>query len=358
MPGTVLLISNRLPTDSGGRAEKIATRKRLLERHGWNVTVAHAPEPYFLGAPTALGRCIRLGRQNNVDVILSINNPFHLHVLGYFTSRALRKPWLAELRDPIATHPDRDPRSPITWAAKAVEHLVVHRADRIVWFDGIQLADDYFEKYDMSSERIIKLPPIGYEKEKFDAADADTHDDFTITYAGSFYEGWIEPYTFLTGLGKYIDRTGDQRLRIQFYGDWSSMYRDAASKAGVVDYLETNEFIPHEEIISVLKGSDLLLYIGGSDPGNRRNLPSKLWDYVGARRPILAVVDPTFRVAEFVREHNLGLVADATDSDSVANTLAKFRDEYTFDPNPDVFERYTRERSTKRIAELLDEVSE
>lgn len=358
MSGTVLLISNRLPTDSGGRAEKIATRKRLLEDHGWNVTVAHAPEPYTLGAPAALRRCIRLGRQQNVNVVLSINNPFHLHVLGYFTSRALGKPWLAELRDPIATHPDRDPESPITWAAKAVERLVVHRADRVVWFDGIQLPDDYFEKYDVPSERVIKLPPIGYEKEKFDPADADTYEEFTITYAGSFYEGWIEPYTFLTGLGRYIEQTEDRQLRAQFYGDWSSEYRVAASEAGVTDFIETNEFIPHEEIISVLKGSDLLLYIGGSDPGNHRNLPSKLWDYVGAQRPILAVVDPTFRVADFVREHDLGLVADAKDPDSVVDALARFRNGHTFDPDPTVFERYTRERSTQRIVEILEEIAE
>ncbi|WP_435096246.1 hypothetical protein [Halarchaeum sp. P4] len=358
MSGTVLLVSNRRPTDSGGRAEKVATRKRLLENHGWHVVVAHAPEPYVSGFPEALARCLRTGYREGVDAVVSINNPFHLHLLGYLTSRALRTPWLAEIRDPIATHPDRDPDSPVTWAAKAVERLVVREADHVVWFDGIQLPDDYFERYDVPDERVVQLPPIGYEKAKFDAAGRADYETFTVTYAGSFYEGWIEPYTFIDGLETYVERTGERDLRAQFYGDWNDDYQRAVERAGVADLVETHDFVPHEEIVPVLKGTDVLLYVGGDDPGNRLNLPSKLWDYVGAQRPILAVVDPSFRVADFIETHGLGLVADVDDPDAVADALVAFRDDYEFTPDDSVFEEYTRERSAERIAGVLDDITE
>jgi glycosyltransferase involved in cell wall biosynthesis len=357
MPGTVLLVSNRRPTDSGGRAEKVATRQRLLADHGWQVVVGHAPEPYVTGFPSALRDIVERGREADVDAVASINNPFHLHLHGYLASRRLGVPWLAELRDPISTHPDRDPRSPMTWAAKAVERLVVHRADRVVWFDGIQLADDYFRKYDVPPERVAQLPPMGYERAKFDAATPAEYDTFTVTYAGSFYEGWIEPYTFLRGLGRYVERTGDRDIRVQFYGDWTPAYKHAAEEAGVAELVASHEFVPHEKIVPVLKGSDVLLYVGGDDPGNRLNLPSKLWDYVGARRPILAVVDPSFRVADFVEQHGLGLVADSGNADAVADALDAFRGDYAFDPDPVVFEEYTRERSAERIAGVLDDIT-
>lgn len=357
MPDTVLLVSNRRPTDSGGRAEKVATRKRLLKNHGWHVVVAHAPEPYISGFPKALVHCIRTGYRNDVDTVVSINNPFHLHVLGYLTSRVLQKPWLAELRDPIATHPDRDSDSPVTWAAKAVEHLVVHKADRVVWFDGIQLSDDYFERYDVPDSRVIQLSPIGYEKAKFDTAGRIDYETFTITYAGSFYDGWIEPYTFIDGLETYAERTGDRDLCVQFYGDWNDEYQRTVDLAGVNDLVEVYDFVPHEEIVPVLKGSDILLYVGGHDPGNRLNLPSKLWDYVGAQRPILAIVDPSFRVSDFLEMYDLGMVVDINDPDGVADALTAFRDDYEFKPDKSVFEEYTRERSTKRIADILDAIT-
>lgn len=356
MTGTVLLISNRRPTDSGGRAEKVATRKRLLENYGWHVVIEHAPEPYILEFPQALVRCIRTGYRNGIDAVASINNPFHLHVLGYLTSRALRKPWLAELRDPIATHPDRDPNSPVTWAAKAVEHLVVHKADRVVWFDGIQLSNNYFERYDVPDNRVVQLTPMGYEKANFDTSGRVDYETFTITYAGSFYDGWIEPYSFIDGLATYVDRTGDRDLRVQFYGDWNDEYQRSVDLAGVEDLVETYNFVPHEEIVPVLKGSDVLLYVGGDDPGNRLNLPSKLWDYVGAQRPILAIVDPTFRVSDLIETYDLGTVVDINDPDGVADALTAFRDDYEFMPDRSVFKKYTREQSTKRIANVLDEI--
>lgn len=356
---TALLVSNRLPEDSGGRAEKVATRVDLLAERGWRVVVGHAPEPYVKGFPSAFRDILRLARREDPDVVLSINNPFHLHLHGYLVARLTDTPWVAELRDPIATHPDRALTSPRTWGAHAIERLVVHEADQVVWHDGIQIPHDYFaERYpSLPRERFFRLPVMGYERAKFDSAPATEYDVFTVTYAGSFYEGWIEPYTFLSGLGAYRE-AGGEPLRAQFYGDWNDEYARAASEAGVADWVEAHGFVPHEEIVPVLRGSDVLLYVGGDDPGNRLNLPSKLWDYVGARTPILAVVDPDFRVAEFVREHDLGVVVAPGDTDGVADALRRLRaGEVSFADDADVG-RFSREHSADVIAQVLDAVAE
>jgi glycosyltransferase involved in cell wall biosynthesis len=356
---TALLVSNRLPDESGGRAEKVATRVELMAERGWRVVVGHAPEPYVRGFPSALLGMCRLARREDPDLVVSINNPFHLHLHGYLVARYAGVPWLAELRDPIAAHPDRAPTSPRTWGAHAVERLVVREADQVVWHDGIQIPEDYFaERYpDVPAERFFRLPVMGYERATFETAPARKQDAFTVTYAGSFYEGWIEPYTFLEGLGAYREAGGDP-LRAQFYGDWNEDYARAATEAGVTDWVETHEFVPHEEIVPVLKGADVLLYVGGDDPGNRLNLPSKLWDYVGARTPILAVVDPSFRVAEFLRDHRLGVVVEPGDAEGIAAALRRLRaGEFGFAADADV-ERFSREHSADVLAQVFDAVAD
>jgi len=356
---TALLVSNRLPDESGGRAEKVATRVELMAERGWRVVVGHAPEPYVRGFPSALLGMCRLARREDPDLVVSINNPFHLHLHGYLVARYAGVPWLAELRDPIASHPDRAPTSPRTWGAHAVERLVVREADQVVWHDGIQIPEDYFaERYpDVPAERFFRLPVMGYERATFETAPAREQDAFTVTYAGSFYEGWIEPYTFLEGLGAYREAGGDP-LRAQFYGDWNEDYARAATEAGVTDWVETHEFVPHEEIVPVLKGADVLLYVGGDDPGNRLNLPSKLWDYVGARTPILAVVDPSFRVAEFLRDHRLGVVVEPGDAEGIAAALRRLRaGEVGFAADADV-ERFSREHSADVLAQVFDAVAD
>lgn len=356
----VLLVTNRRPDEGGGRAEKIATRVRLLERHGWKVVIGHVPEPYVRGFPASLVRCLRRARAADVDVISSVNNPFHLHVVGYLVSRLSGAKWLAELRDPIHTHPDRDPRSPATWAAAAVERLVVREADGIVWFDGIQLPDDYFEqKYPGATDRVCQLPFMGYERRTFEESATTEFSTFTLTYAGSFYEGWIEPYDLLAGLGVFLESRPDADVEARFYGDWDPAYSEAARERGVLDHVVTHDPVPHADLVPVLKGSDVLIYVGGDDPGNARNVPSKIWDYVGSKGPILAVVDPAFRAAEFVSEHGLGVVAPTGDPEAVAAAITALYDgTFSYDPDPSVAEEYTRERSAERVASALDAVYE
>lgn len=354
----VLLVTNRRPDDAGGRAEKFEARVRLLRDHGWEVVVGHVPEPYLRSFLPSVYRLARLARREDVAVVNSVNNPFHLHLVGYLVSRLARTRWLAEMRDPIYTHPDRDSRSPVTWAAAAIERLVVREADGVVWFDGIQLPDDYFEQhYPDAVDRVRQLPFMGYERGKFEGAPVDSRDPFTITYAGSFYEGWIEPYDFLAGFGAFLEATPDVDVEAHFYGDWAPEYTSAAREAGVWDHVVTHEPIPHEELVPVLKGSDALLYVGGDDPGNARNVPSKMWDYIGARAPILAIVDPSFRVAEFVREQGLGVVAPTGDDEAIAAGLDDLlHGRASYDPNPAVFDRYTRENSVAELAAVLDAV--
>lgn len=354
---TALLISNQRPDDPGGRAEKIDTRVDLMAERGWRIVVGHAPEPYVAGFPRTLRNIYRLAEREQPDLVLSVNNPFHLHVHGFVVAALTDTPWVAELRDPIATHPDRKPASPRTWGAHAVERLVVRRADQIVWHDGIQIPDRYFEETysNLEPDRIFKLPVMGYEHGAFERADPVEYDAFSITYAGSFYEGWIEPDTFLEGLGVYRDQ-GGAPLTAQFYGDWGDRHQQVAETAGIDDWIEPHGFVPHEEVIRVLKGSDALLYVGGDDPGNRLNLPSKLWDYVGARTPILAVVDPNFRAAEFISGHDLGVVVKPDDTEGIADALTALRaGEVLYSPPESG--QFSREHSADVLAQVMDAVA-
>lgn len=330
-----------------------------MKKHGWEIVVGHAPEPYIKSFWSSFREMRQLANREEPDLIMSINNPFHLHIHGFILSRVTGAPWLAELRDPIFSHPDRELSSPRTWGARLVEELVVRRSDQVVWYDGIQLPDDYFQrKYDsIPQNKFFKLPPIGYRKSIFEEADTANFDNFTITYAGSFYEGWIEPYTFLKGLGAYQSK-GSDPLAARFYGDWDDRYQKEAEQQGIEDWIDVHEFVPHHEIVPILKGSDILLYVGGDDPQNSRNLPSKLWDYIGAESPILAIVDPDFRAVEFVKERDLGIVVPPSDVDGVARALRALRNDKNTGIGGGRGEKFTREHSESVLAKVMDAVAD
>ncbi len=354
---TVLLISDYLPTDSGGRGEKLATRQSLLRERGWNLVVCPVREPYVLTAAPSVLRGVRLARKTDADVIHSINNPFHLHLIGFFVSVLTGLPWLAELRDALTTDPDLEKHSVRDYARRFVEWLVVTRATKVAWIDGIQLPAGYFERrYPDRSAAIERLPFIGFFSDQFEDIEPESYETFTITYAGSFYQGWIEPMRFLDGLSRYLETTDRSDVSVQFYGDWCEAYRDYAETVGTESVIRTYDFVPHEEIVPVLKGSDVVLYIGGNDPKNARNIPSKIWDYIGSERPILAIVDPSFRVADFIRTYELGVVAPPDAPNSIADAIRRLQDSQFEGPSMDVSEKFSRTKMVNALADVLDEM--
>jgi len=354
---SILFVSNVGPGDPGGRAEKLTSRASDLESEGFDIVWATVDEPYARTFPGSLLGALWLGRREDVDLVTSVSNPFHLQLIGFVVATLLRVPWIVEFRDPMVTSPDRDPDALVTKAAAFVEWLAVTRATGVVWGDGIQIEDDYFERRYGVGHKSTKLPFHGYDPDQFDGVTPHDYDDVTITYAGSFYDGWIEPYRFLDGLARHVEEAGEDGLAVQFYGDWSEDYQAVVERADLSDVVTTHEFVPHEEIVPVLKGSDLLLYVGGDEPQNRLNVPSKIWDYVGARVPILAVVDPSFRVAKFVTRYDAGWVVDPDNPEAIAEILADVRDgTYRYDPDPELFE-FTREQKVERLRQRYTEVA-
>ena len=359
---TALLISNRHPAEPGGRPEKLATRLRLMREHGWDFEILHVGQPYSRSFFPGLIRGINKGRSDDIDLIISMNNPFHLHLIGAVVKSTVRKPWIAELRDPIVIHPDRDYGGATYRLASVVEWVVVRFANRLVWLDGIQMEGKYFEqKYPrFPAEKFTKLPFMGYERRRFENIPADEREPFTITYAGSFYEDWIEPYDLLRGVSQYIDSVDgdDVPIRIEFFGDWNEDYETFVEQLGIQKYVVTHGFVDHEEVIQALKGSDLGVYIGGDDPRNQLNVPSKIWDYVGSEVPILAIVDPDFRVASFLRDHELGLVVEPTNPAGVRDAVeAVWSREYEYAPDPEVYSKFSRKEHLRECAAVMNAVT-
>lgn len=353
---TVLLVSNRNLNENAGRAEKFSTRARLLREYGWRLKVAYV-EPTVQGFVPGSKRCIQLARQ--VDVINSVSNPPHLHIAGAIAARVTGTPWLAEFRDPLVENPDVTPNSLAAKSRQWIEQYILTHADQVVWYDGIQIPDDYFSVTypTVPSNRYRQLPPIGYERRKFDTIEPVDMDSFTVTYAGSFYEGWIEPYTFIDGLKRYVDVHPNTNIQALFYGDWSNSYDQAVTAAELNDFVYPRPFIPHEELVGVMKGSSALLYIGGDDPRNQLNLPTKLYDYIGAGQPIIAIVDSSFRVAKFIEDYKFGIIVQPDNPEGVCSALERINSgDFNYISGQNMANEFTRKYSMNAYVETLEEI--
>lgn len=358
----MLIISNYRTREMGGGPQKKPNKKLLRER-GWDIEIGYVPDLSIAGILKAIPDLIRQVRCKNIDIIVSHCSPPELHALGYVLKRITGKPWLAEFRDPLVTNPDVEPGSFSQFQRRVLEKRVVHSANQIAWWENIQMEDGYFFRTypEMDRSMFYKIPYLGVggvNFDKFDRPKAESYDKFTITYAGSFYNGWIEPYRFLEGVRKYVETHSNDGLQVKFYGDWKGEYQQKVLKEGLEENVTAYDPVPHEEIIPVLKKSHLLLYIGGDNPRNRQNISLKMADYVAAGKPILGIVDPSFRAGKFIKREKIGVVAHPENAEAIAEAIETVRSgRFRCNADDDIKRRFDSEATMDEYASILDSVS-
>ena len=282
------------------------------------------PRGYIRWLPYAIAEGLKLAPK--VDALLTVNNPVMLHIVGLILSRWTGKPWAAEFRDPLVgyAYSKRGPES----VNRKLESFIVHSAGCIIRLQDF-CPDPIEPRYpDVPSDRFLTIPFSGYDPDAFSASTLHAYQEegaktLQIAYTGSFYGDSITPIPFLRGLQRFLERpeASGASIRVVFAGDWDAHYDQLLVDRGLGDCVEYAGRLTHQECLNLYQNSHVLLVILGREQDNRMRIPSKFWDYLAARRSMLALVHPDSLLARTVKEQNMGFVADGTDEAAIAAAL-------------------------------------
>ena len=141
-----------------------------------------------------------------------------------------------------------------------------------------------------------------------------------LTHAGSLY-GARDPMPLLEGLAKCLDEGSVPRngIRLNLVGKIATVFDvdHAIARLGLSGTVTRTLPVTHNESLRMLAESHVLVVI---QPDTSLQVPAKLYEYVGLRRPILALAEDG-AVARVVRDGGFGLVASPTNVDSIAEAL-------------------------------------
>ena len=119
----------------------------------------------------------------------------------------------------------------------------------------------------------------------------------TISFLGTilFVRGrcYRDPDVFLDGL-RILAAEHPQvarQLAVRFVGRCPSVAERAAAR-GLTRLVEVRELVSVAESRRMMADSDVLLHLQTLDEASKDCIAAKLFDYLGARRPILAIVTP------------------------------------------------------------------
>ena len=114
---------------------------------------------------------------------------------------------------------------------------------------------------------------------------------FSITYTGYIYSGRQDPEPLFRMLKILIDeKTIDPAtLEVHFFGHHESWLFSDRKKYHLQNVVRIHGHISREESLQKQRESQVLLLLNWNDPDEKGIYTGKLFDYLAARRPILAI---------------------------------------------------------------------
>ncbi|HVM18153.1 MAG TPA: glycosyltransferase family 4 protein [Gaiellaceae bacterium] len=291
--------------------ERVATQARLAFRR------VLLPDENVTWNATAIPAAIRIVRAEGIQAVLTTSPPSSVHLIGAAVKRATGIPWVADLRDSLVAHPhrraERLPARVKEQGEHVVARLVARQADAIVAV-GPAITEE--ARGFSPRGRVVEIPN-GCDFDDFAGLEHRPSDRLRITHAGSFF-GKRSPRPFLEALA----RTGLEPVVARFVGDFRAADREWAEELGLGDRVELIPFAPRRRALELQRDSEALLLLIPEAGGRGRGvLSGKVFEYLAAERPILALVPPDGAAADLLRETGAGTVVRPDDVDAIAEAL-------------------------------------
>jgi glycosyltransferase involved in cell wall biosynthesis len=268
------------------------------------------PDASVIWSLTAAATVRRLVPRLGIDVVLTTSPPISVHLAGLAGQKAGAR-WVADLRDSFLS-PDR--RRHVRGEAR-LQRLVARRAD------AITAATDGFaaEMRALQPRGPVEVIENGSDFEDFAGLEYHPSEErFRLTHTGSFASR-RDARPFYEALARV-----DGSVVARFVGGFRAADEPLVEELGIRDKLEVVPFQPHEDVVRLQRDSEaLLLLLAEWGEAGLKIQSAKLFEYLAANRPILAVVPPEGEAAALVRKLGAGPVVAPGDVDGIAAALGE-----------------------------------
>jgi glycosyltransferase involved in cell wall biosynthesis len=307
---------------------------------------------------TAIPAAIRIARRERIDAVLTTSPPGSVHFVGAAVQKATGARWVADLRDPLVANPHRRSDTAAARARQAANEqlarVVARRADAVSCVSDA-IAD---EVRGLGARGAVRTIANGCDFDDFDGLEYRPAERFRLTHAGSFF-GKRDPRPFLQALH-------DSGLDVvaRFVGDFRSTDREWAETLHLGDRLELVDYAPRRESLRLQRDSEALLLLVPDAGGRGKGvLSGKVFEYLAAGRPVLAVVPPDGAAADLVRETGAGVVVAPDDVDGIRRALEWLHGRFldgglpAVELSEDLRARLSRRTRVEETAALLRELT-
>jgi glycosyltransferase involved in cell wall biosynthesis len=274
----------------------------------------------------ALFAGVKIVRREQVDVLFATGRPWTTLVIGAALKIITRKPLVVDFRDPWMTNPFRREHSGFKNRIETMlERWVLKTAD-IVVANTDYLREEFVERFGKDLERKCITVLNGFDPEEFAEVEPEIRADsrrsaFLMVHPGFLY-GKRDPRILVDALATLRDQAVIKpgEFICELIGPVELPYDlDALIRSlKLEEFLKLRGPVSYRESLSALASCDVALLL---QPGTSTQIPSKLFEFVGFGKTMIAVAPLDSSVAKIINANKLGVVASAEDTGAVADAI-------------------------------------
>lgn len=297
-----------------------------------------------------------LKQHPEITTIVSSGPPHSAHVIGLRLKKKFAQlHWVADFRDPwtqIDFYHNLNVGNRADRKQKSLEKQCLQHANEVVTVS---------EQCAIGLEEIVprKVHVItnGYIFPSFNPREVQLDSKFTISHFGTMPFA-RNPLVLWKALRSILDENTrfGEHLSVQLIGVVDYKVIDSFNELNLVSYVHLSPLVPHAKSIELQQKTQLLLLVANNTGNVKGILTGKFFEYLGAKRPILAVGSKDSDLATAVETTQCGFLADFDDVDGtkayILSSYALFLEKQLY-MQPINTEVYNSEYLAKKMIELL-----
>lgn len=296
--------------------------------------------------------------EKNIDCVITTGPPHSMHLIGLQLKQLLPIKWMADFRDPW-TEIDYFHQLPLSKKTIKKHHFleqeVLKNADTV-----LVVGKTMKMKYDPFNSNIVAITN-GYDGEILDS-EIELDAKFTCTHIG-LMNADRNPKMLWEVFSELCDEITSFKkdFQLKLIGKVDTRILTEIQKYKLSNNVEIIDYVTHIEVLEFQKKSQVLLLFVNNVPSAKGIITGKIFEYLMAKRPILAIAPCDGDLAEILQETKAGTVVGFDEKILLKNSIVDLYSAYkkgSLQIQSENIAQFHRKALTKRVAKLIIELSE
>lgn len=292
-------------------------------------------------------------QKHQINTVITTGPPHSVHLIGLQLQAKFGLRWMADFRDPWTTIGYHKKLKLTQWAKQKhqkLEREVLTKANEI-----LVTSPSTKEEFSRLTNQPIHVITNGYDIENVSKKVLD--EKFSLAHIGSLLSD-RNPRVLWKALSELIkeDDNFARDIELKLIGKTSEQILETLAEFKLDKYVKNLGYVAHHDAIVAQRSAQILLLIEIDSEETQVIIPGKLFEYMAAERPILAIGPSQSDVEKIVKQTNTGGYFGYDQKEEIYQSIKRMYAQYQqgkLKSHGIGLQYFSRKKLTEKLAQLL-----